>query len=373
MLADLTCVLDDAAAARVAAELVDAAGAGPWAGPSPRAWRARVERAVIRADAEAAARRRAAAAAARRVHAWVEPSGEGVFQLRADPTDVALVDRVVDDLAEAGPTHDEHGVRLTLDQRRADAVVALFRRVRNGAGVPVVGGRQPALGVVLHADTLFGSGTRRTAVGELRGLGRPEVLDPRSARALAARQLRDGCDLHVLVVDGAGALQQVVRFGSADAAPVIATSQALAAAVRERLPSSPALTTDRYEPTAAILRHVYAAAPTCSFYDCGRQAARCDLDHDEPWPRGPTSVTNLDPKCRRHHQAKTHGVVRSHLRAGEGGYRRSVTWTLPSGLQVRTAPEPLPGCAEGASHLVSPSPVSPSPNGQRSRRPGARR
>ncbi len=373
VLADLTSVLDDAAAARVAAELVDATGEGPWDGPSPRAWRARVERAVVRADTGAAARRRAAAVAARRVQAWVEPGGEGVFQLRADPADVALVNRVVDDLAAAGPSCDEQGARLTLDQRRADAVVALFRRVQQGVGVPVVGGRRPALGVVLHADTLFGSGARRTAAGELRGFGRPEVLDPGSARALAERQLRDGCDLHVLVVDGTGALQQVVRFGRADAATVAATPQGLAAAVRERLPSSPALTTDRYEPTAAIVRHVQAAAPTCSFYDCGRPAARCDLDHDEPWPRGPTSVTNLDPKCRRHHQAKTHGAVRSHLRAVDVGHPRSVTWTLLSGLRVTTGPDSLPGCAEGGSDPVGRSPISPSPSEQRARRPGARR
>lgn len=330
---------------------------------------------MVRADAEAAARRRAAAVAARRVRAWVEPSGEGVFQLRADPVDVALVDRVVDDLARGGPTHDEHGKRFSIDQRRADAVVALFRRVRNGAGSPaVVAAGQPALGVVLHADALFDAGPRRAAPGELRGLGRPAVLDPASARALARRQLSDGCELQVLVVDAAGALQHVVRFGSADAATVAASPPTLVAGVSRRLPRLPPLTTYRYEPTAAIVRHVHAAAPTCSFYDCGRPAARCDLDHDDPWPRGPTSVTNLDPKCRRHHQAKTHGVVRTELCTGESGCRRSVTWTLPSGLRMTTAPPPLPGCADGALDSVSRrARLHPSPSVPRSRRPGARR
>ncbi|WP_460460936.1 HNH endonuclease signature motif containing protein [Angustibacter peucedani] len=101
------------------------------------------------------------------------------------------------------------------------------------------------------------------------------------------------------------------------------------------------LATDRYAPTTAITRHVHAAAPTCSAYDCPRTAHRCDLDHDDPWPRGPTSVANLDPKCRKHHQAKTHALVHTHLTT-DGP--RTVTWTYRSGLQVTTTPDPLPGC-----------------------------
>lgn len=79
------------------------------------------------------------------------------------------------------------------------------------------------------------------------------------------------------------------------------------------------LATGGYTPTAAIARHVQAEASTCSFYDCPRQARSCDLDHDTPWPRGPTDVTNLDPQCRRHHNLKT------------------------AGLTVTTTPAPLPG------------------------------
>jgi hypothetical protein len=88
---------------------------------------------------------------------------------------------------------------------------------------------------------------------------------------------------------------------------------------------------------------VRAEAPTCSFYDCPRRARSCDLDHDTPWPRGPTSVTNLDPKCRRHHNAKTFGVVQTNLTAGPGTGPRTVHWTLPCGVQVTTSPESLPG------------------------------
>jgi len=188
----------------------------------------------------------------------------------------------------------------------------------------------------LHADTLFGDGPRRDATGEQRGLGRPAVLDPATARERARRELAAGTSVQVLIVDDHGGLQRVVRVP----ASACSDRQTLTEAVRQA-PSSP-LSTDRYAPTAAITRHVHAAAPTCSAYDCSRVAASCDLDHDEPWPRGPTSADNLDPKCRRHHQAKTHGVMRTRLRAGPG--RRAVTWTYRSGLTVTTRPEPLPGC-----------------------------
>ena len=42
-------VLDEATAGEVARVLVAGAGSAPWQGPSPRAWKARVERAVVRA------------------------------------------------------------------------------------------------------------------------------------------------------------------------------------------------------------------------------------------------------------------------------------------------------------------------------------
>ncbi len=346
VLAEATEVLDDDLAAQVAARLLAGAGSSVFDGPSPRVWKGRVERAVVRADADAAAARYRRERAARAVRAWAAPDGAGVFRLHADAADIAMVDRVVDDLAQAWPTHDPDGARLTLDQRRADAVIDLFRRVRDtGADqepvLPVVPVRRVThLGLVLHADTLFDDGPRRRATAEQRGLGRPTVLDPSTARQRATRQLQAGTGVQVLVVDDQGGVQHVMRVPAA----ACADRETLIAAVR----AAPrhAMTTDRYAPTAAITRHVHAAAPTCSAYDCPRSAAGCDLDHSEPWPRGPTSITNLDPKCRRHHQAKTHAVVRSRLHAdgGLGTAGRRVTWTYRSGLTVTTHPEPLPGC-----------------------------
>ncbi len=343
VLAEATTVLDDALAGQVAAQLVAELDAPVWDGPSPRAWRARVQRAVVRADADAAARRRDQALAARRVQAWAEQDGIGVLQVRADGADIALVDQVLTDLAHARPDTDPTtGERTSLGQRRVDAFVAIFRAVHEDAPLPDVPVRRVHdLGLVLHADTLFADGPRSHATGELRGLGAPTPLAATSARHLARRQLTQRTAVQVLVVDATGALAHVVRLADTGAC---GSRKALAAAVRAALEHPPPQSTERYRPTTAITRHVLAEAPTCSFPDCARRSRACDLDHDDPWPRGPTSTANLDPKCRRHHQAKTHALVRSSLHAGPGRGPRHVSWTLRTGVRVSTRPEPLPGC-----------------------------
>jgi hypothetical protein len=218
VLASATEVLDDATARTLARRLIAAAGEGPWDGPSPRAWRSRVEDAVVRADSAAAERRRATAVAARRVRSWSEGDGSAVLAVHAADADIALADQVIYDLARAWPASDPDGVRLTMDQRRADALIGLFRTVRDGsladavdpgagagaafrpeaglgwasaaggdrggaAAGPLAGVRLPRavrrvhdLGVVLHADTLFGGGPAAQETGQLRGLGRPDVI-----------------------------------------------------------------------------------------------------------------------------------------------------------------------------------------------------
>lgn len=77
---------------------------------------------------------------------------------------------------------------------------------------------------------------------------------------------------------------------------------------------------------------------TCSGDACLRPASECDLDHVEPWPDGRTEGSNLDPKCRREHALKGHGVLerilaRHHAR-GRGNHR------------VRHRPPPEPDRSE---------------------------
>jgi hypothetical protein len=342
-LVEATDVLDDATAATVADRLLAGLTGPVWDGPSPRAWKARVHRAVVRADQHAAHRRRTRALQQRHVRSWAEADGIAVLQVRADATHISLIEQVLTDLAHQLPdVHPDTGEVVTIDQRRVDALTDLCRAVRDQAPLPQVPVRRVHdLGLVLHTDTLFDDGPRRESLGELRGLGAPTPLDAASARVLAEQQRRHGTAVQVLVVDDTGALTHVTRLTE----PGVASSrQVLIEAVRASLAHPPPQSTDRYRPTTAITRHVHAEAPTCSSYDCPRPARTCDLDHDDTWPRGPTAVVNLDPKCRCHHQPKTHGLVRSHLRTGPGRGPRQVTWILRNGLQVTTRPEPLPGC-----------------------------
>jgi hypothetical protein len=77
-------------------------------------------------------------------------------------------------------------------------------------------------------------------------------------------------------------------------------------------------------------------AGTCRFPTCTVPAERCDLDHHDPHPRGPTSGTNQDPFCRRHHRGKTfawHAALRDDY---------GVDWTMPDAQHYRCLDQPLP-------------------------------
>jgi len=128
VLAESTRILGDAGARTVEALLLPDAGQSPWDGPSPRAWKARVERAVVTVDADAARRRREQAVTERLVRAWAEGDGVGVLQVTAAHEDIAVADQVVTDLANAWPTVGADGRVLSMDQRRVDALMDLFRR-----------------------------------------------------------------------------------------------------------------------------------------------------------------------------------------------------------------------------------------------------
>jgi hypothetical protein len=239
-----------------------------------------------------------------------------------------------------------------MDQRRTDQFTGLFRHIADTGEVPAgqhpgraVRRRDREIGLVLHSDTLFGDGPAAHDPGELRGLGQPAAIDADSAAEQARTDIAAGAGTCVLLTDQHGALQRLVRVGKAPAHGW--TRHTLAAAVRDALPRLAPLITDTYEPTAAISEHVRARNPHCTNYDCARLATRCDLDHNTRWPRGPTAATNLCPRCRRHHQTKTRGLVTTQL-AADG----MVTTTTLTGLTVTTRPAPLPGHGPGEGYAM---------------------
>jgi hypothetical protein len=98
-------------------------------------------------------------------------------------------------------------------------------------------------------------------------------------------------------------------------------------AVREQVQQmlTPAVVVDtdepQHDPSARLarlidLRDVRCCGPGCS-------STRCDRDHLDPWPAGPTSARNLGLASPRCHQAKHHGWLL--VRHPDG----SVTWTSP--------------------------------------------
>ena len=89
-------------------------------------------------------------------------------------------------------------------------------------------------------------------------------------------------------------------------------------------------------PSARLAQAIKIRAGTCRHPTCTVPADRCDLDHHQPWPHGPTSATNMDPLCRRHHRAKTFAwlaTLRSH---------NSIDWTMPDAEHYRCIDDPLP-------------------------------
>ena len=115
---------------------------------------------MTRVDADAAG---AAPSKERRAARSVRsaPTGDGMAELiiDTDAADVAMTEQVLTDLAHARDDHTEDGDYVPMDQRRVDAFVDIFTRIRDGRpapGVPVR--RERELGLVAHLDTFFGTG-----------------------------------------------------------------------------------------------------------------------------------------------------------------------------------------------------------------------
>ncbi len=89
-----------------------------------------------------------------------------------------------------------------------------------------------------------------------------------------------------------------------------------------------------YRPPAALARLLRAREPHCRMPGC--RSMITDLDHVVPFPRGSTTVDNLQPLCRRHHRMKTHTRWRQEPTEGSTGWR----WTSPTGITYEDSPEP---------------------------------
>ncbi|MBA3294749.1 MAG: DUF222 domain-containing protein [Geodermatophilaceae bacterium] len=79
-----------------------------------------------------------------------------------------------------------------------------------------------------------------------------------------------------------------------------------------------------HDPPAALREHVLVRDGGCTQPICGNP--RVDLDHNVPFPHGPTSADNLRSRCRHHHRLKQHPNWQASVRSD--GW---IEWITPTG------------------------------------------
>ncbi len=93
----------------------------------------------------------------------------------------------------------------------------------------------------------------------------------------------------------------------------------------------------------------------CTLPGCDRSAVKAELDHIEPFNHenpgrgGPTSMGNLHPLCREHHQMKTDNRLRVRRDSDTG----MLTWTLPGRHQLTARPPSNPIGQAHAEQLLN--------------------
>jgi len=286
--------LSDAAAAAVEARVLGRAPSQTL--PNLKACLAR---AVIAADPAAAEARRLAKAAARGVSRWRDADNGSVLQWQASDEEIEAFWLWLTSCALAAQSPRAMDDR-TLDQIRSDVLADMAARgldlslTDTGAPLPKRKGRRPQIGVVVAASTLLGLDEEP---GELTGVG--PVTAP-----LARRIAADGEWRRLLTDPRTGRLDEV--------------------------------SADSYAPPQDMVDHVVTRDGTCRGIGCRIAATRCDLDHELPWPAGPTAITNLHALHQRHHDAKTHTDT-TVVTEPDG----TTVWTLPSGRVYRVPPHRL--------------------------------
>ena len=110
-----------------------------------------------------------------------------------------------------------------------------------------------------------------------------------------------------------------------------------------------------YVPSAGLQRLVRLRDPLCTGLGCSTSSRRCDLDHETPWPAGPTSAADLRPRSRRCHRAKT---ISWRVRTLPDG---STRWTSPSRRTYTVPPawEPPPPLTRSRHEQPAPADQRP--------------
>jgi Domain of unknown function (DUF222) len=321
---------------------------------TPGQLRAATRRAVLSTDPAAARERAKQARRERGVRMWPEPDGMATLSAYLPAADAAGVFAVLDEYARrAGFTGDER----SLEARRGDALVDL---VLNPTGRCSEGTRTARERTTEEPDG--GSGSARD------GVPVTDATGPAGCRCECGRCRRGGgVDVRVTIPYTAllGANDLPGELAGYGPIPAAVARDLAAGGTWRRILTDPAsgrpldYGTTRYRPPAHLAELVITRDQTCQFPGCRVPAHRCDLDHSIPHDpahgTGPTSETNLGPKCRRHHQIKqTPGWSVTQHPDG------CTTWVTPSGHQYHSYPLPLTDPEPLASH-PAPDPDQPPP------------
>ncbi|SDX92203.1 hypothetical protein SAMN05661080_01744 [Modestobacter sp. DSM 44400] len=84
-------------------------------------------------------------------------------------------------------------------------------------------------------------------------------------------------------------------------------------------------------------RFVRARDQRCRFPGCRMPVRTGELDHDRPYPLGPTAAGNLTGYCTHHHRGKHQAPDWTHTLQTDG----TLTITTPTDLTARTTPPRL--------------------------------
>jgi hypothetical protein len=283
-LAQVTTGLDDDAARLVQDRVLPR-----MPGQSVSSTRQALRRAVVTADPEAAAERHRYLRTRRRVELHPEDDGMATLSIYL-PTDTAQA--LMATLTKIAMKRNKDDER-TLDQCRADTLASL---VLQSAGVTFSASQAPAIPALVHAvvsvETLLSLGHEP---GHLDGYG-----------PICAEQARQ-------IAHAEGSRWRFL-LTSSDGTPVDISPRT-------------------YTPNAATKRLVRLKHDTCTFPACSMPAERCDLDHGLAFHKGGlTTVQNLGPVCRKHHNLKSQGEWKLN-RIGD-----LVLWTSKTGHTYATEP-----------------------------------
>jgi hypothetical protein len=294
---------------------------------------------------------------------WFLDSGPDPFPDLApfpDPEPLSVPDDQVPDITEcpAEPPWPPDGPAGTTPQEDGEWWATADRAVENAGQAMRQAGR-----ALSHARRMAHAASLADAADEAAWQAGPGGRTTTAGDALAALRCADDTQRYLLAdllaMTGGGGLVERPRIALTDALtgallaltdlPELRRAGTCGLAACRGNPSccshdltgrtglGPPEPTDGYRPGAALDRWLRARDRRCRFPGCRRRVPRGgELDHAQPYPLGPTSVTNLIGYCTGHHRGKHQAPGWKQALAADG----TLTVTTPTGLTAATSPIP---------------------------------